>query len=257
MTEAFRWMAYGICHIGTVRGKNEDNLLFCGDVREDLDMPVWESAEVNGTSNTLFAVADGMGGEALGAWASWVTAMGLQELKCITVQGIVDKLQEINRKICHKTQECGVRCIGSTAVVACIEHSHVDLVNLGDSRGYLWKNGILSQLTYDHTEWQSKINMGFTVEALQKSKASQSALTQHLGISPDELILEPHIASCAVERGDKLLLCSDGLSGMVSNEAMKGILEKELSPKETVHQLLQLALHGGGRDNITILVVDF
>lgn len=254
---ALQWSACGICHIGKIRGNNEDNLLFCGRVREELAMPIWEGNFSNGKKNTIFAVMDGMGGESHGEWASLITAVGLQQLESHQVAEISSRLLQINQKICQKIQLSGAHRIGSTVVVARVANACIDFINIGDSRGYLWQSGILTQLTYDHTEWQSKLSMGFTEEDLKKSKTSQSALTQHLGIFPDELILEPYTATVQVSHGDKLLLCSDGLSGMVSHQEMVEIFEKNRPPKQTTHELLALALENGGRDNITIEVVGF
>ena len=252
-----QWKACGICHIGKIRGNNEDNLLFCGRVREELAMPIWEGNFANGTESTIFAVMDGMGGESHGEWASLITAVGLQQLESHQVEEISSRLLQINQKICQKILSSGAHRIGSTVVVARVANDCIDYLNIGDSRGYLWHNGILTQLTYDHTEWQSKLSMGFTEEDLKKTKTSQNALTQHLGIFPDELILEPYTATAQVSHGDKLLLCSDGLSGMVSHQEMVEIFEENKPPKQTAHELLALALEHGGRDNITIEVVEF
>lgn len=256
-TDKLQWKACGICHIGKIRGNNEDNLLFCGRIRDDLLMPLWEGNFARGTGNSIFAVMDGMGGESHGEWASLVVAEGLKQLSSPSTEDIIRSLQEMNLKICHKIKETAVRRIGSTVVIAHIQHNHVDMINIGDSRGYLWDNETLSQLSCDHTEFQSHLNMGFSKDQLHKGKISQSALTQHLGIFPEELVLEPYIASVEVKEQNKLLLCSDGLSGMLSLEEMTEIFKKEHSPKETSHQLLNLALEKGGKDNITIQVIGF
>lgn len=255
--EQLRWKACGICHIGKIRGNNEDNLLFSGRIREELTMPVWEGNFANGGKDSIFAVMDGMGGESHGEWAALVTAQTLQQLAPLSIENIFTSIQQINLKICDKIQSSAARRIGTTVVIAKIQNNQVDFINLGDSRGYLWHKETLTQCSNDHTEYQSQLNMGFTVEDLKRRRVSQGALTQHLGIFPDELILEPYLASTQVVAGDKLLLCSDGLTGMVTDEEMTVIFQKELSPKETAHQLLELALQHGGKDNITIEVVGF
>ncbi|MFI3312532.1 MAG: protein phosphatase 2C domain-containing protein [Eubacteriales bacterium] len=251
------WRGCGICHIGKIREKNEDNLLFCGKIREKLVTPVWEADFANGTEPTIFAVMDGMGGESHGEWASLVAATGLEHLGFATKEEIAKRLQVINEKICQRIRADGQRRIGSTVVVARLEGNQVDFLNIGDSRGYLWQDGTLTQLSHDHTEWQSKRDMGFTEAQLKKSRIAQSVLTQHLGIFPEEMIIEPYITQATVAVGDKLLLCSDGLSGMVSDEAMTQVFAQNLPAEATAHQLLQLALDGGGRDNVTIEVVEF
>ncbi len=252
-----QWKACGICHIGKIRGNNEDNLLFCGRLREELSMPVWEGNFANGLEDNIFAVMDGMGGESHGEWASLITAQTLQQLTSFTLEDISSSLQQANLQICQKMKAEGLRRIGTTVVIATIHNNQVNFINLGDSRGYHWQQNSLCQCSKDHTEFQSQLNMGFTVEELKKRKVSQGALTQHLGIFPEELILEPHFTSIQVEEGDKLLLCSDGLTGMVTDNEISEIFRKELTPKESCHQLLELALQHGGKDNITIEVMGF
>lgn len=255
--EQLIWKACAICHIGKIRGNNEDNLLFCGKFRAELLMPIWESNFANGSDDSIFAVLDGMGGESHGEWASLVGAQTLQQIKNSSVADINASLQEINLTICEKIKSSDARRIGSTVVIAKLQNNHIDFINLGDSRGYVWDNKTLIQWTSDHTEFQSHLNMGFTMEELRKRNISQGALTQHLGIFPHELVLEPHVASTTIRENHKVLLCSDGLSGMVSHQEMTDIFKQELSPKESAHKLLQLALDHGGKDNITIEVLGF
>lgn len=143
--EQLQWKACGICHIGKIRGNNEDNLLFCGKFRDELTMPIWESNFAKGSDDSIFAVLDGMGGESHGEWASLVGVQTLGQLEKPSVAEICACLQEINLKICEKIKTSGTGRIGSTVVIAKLAHNHVDFINLGDSRAYVWDNETLIQ----------------------------------------------------------------------------------------------------------------
>ena len=111
--------------------------------------------------------------------------------------------------------------------------------NIGDSRTYRLRDGVFQQLSVDHIE---------------KRPAGKAPLTQYLGIDPMEMQIEPYIAKGRVERDDVYLLCSDGLTDMLTNFTIANILLNNPSPEKSVESLIRAALEQGGRDNITAIV---
>ena len=106
----------------------------------------------------------------------------------------------------------------------------------------------MEQISVDHNDAEEMARSGVT--------GRKAHLTQYLGVDPEEMLLEPHVRMETVAQGDRYLLCSDGLTDMVSEEAIRGILARAAEPKTCVQQLMQAALEGGGRDNITVMVID-
>lgn len=253
-----RWMDYGVCHIGKVRGRNEDNLLMGGKMRDDVSMPIWGHSDVQTIEDThkVYAVLDGMGGESSGDWASLTGAKFLQSMNSFATEDIYKAFGKINEIICKKMKHENGKRIGSTVVAVSIYDRYVQFLNLGDSRGYLFQNGVLQQISCDHTVWQSKLNMGIPLENLKKGKSGQNTLTQHLGIFSEEMMIEPFVSEkIEMQVGDIVLLCSDGLTGMVRDQEIQCIMAQNFSLEEIGDKLLEMALDVGGKDNITIALM--
>ena len=162
--------------------------------------------------------------------------------------GIVRMLEEMKRR--------GNRRMGSTLTALYIDDGKAVCCNVGDSRGYLLRGGKLSQLSVDHNKAGRMVELGVLTPKQAARHPSRHELTQHLGIFADEMVIEPAMSQpVKLEDGDLFLLCSDGLTDMVSPEDIKKILSGKALPQEMVKELIQLALAGGGRDNVTAIVL--
>ena len=129
-------------------------------------------------------------------------------------------------------------------------------MNIGDSRIYLYRDGALIQLSTDHSVLARMIRMGQITEEEAKTHPLRHQITQHFGIRPEEMVLEPAVVQEEVQTGDVYLLCSDGLTDMVDDEEILQYLGSDLSLTEKVKQLVQRAVDAGGRDNITVVLIE-
>ncbi|HJW24119.1 MAG TPA: protein phosphatase 2C domain-containing protein [Rhodocyclaceae bacterium] len=233
----FRWTSASRCHPGLVREVNEDACL--------------ERPEIG-----LWAVADGMGGHALGALASRtvVDALGallpagsLAELAAAAWE----RLQAVNRQLRAEAALRDVRIIGSTAVVLLAWEGRCVCLWAGDSRIYLYRAGQLTQLTRDHSQVEELLARG----ALSPEEAADHPLRNLItrAVGADDL-LEVDEETLEVNDGDIFLLCSDGLSNEVGAEQMAAALAGG-DCGQAAEVLMDLALKHGGRDNISVVVV--
>ena len=253
-----RLEAYALTHEGNVRGNNEDNFYLFGTYKKDVNEKRMTYSASIGDEDAIAAVYDGMGGEEAGEVASLMAARKsaaypMEEVRKRSEELIIS----VNDEVCEKIRERGSR-MGTTAVQLYFGSGKACCVNIGDSRGYLFRNGQLKQLSVDHSEGQRMIDMGIsTPEEARKSK-NWHTLTQHIGIFPEEFVIEPYVSEQIVlQDRDIFLLCSDGLTDMLSNVQISSILEKNENRglKETAEDLLQAALANGGKDNTTIVLV--
>ena len=239
-------------HVGRVRKNNEDNLFFAGRILEkehgNLEPPITKKGSLDGDP-VCFSVFDGMGGESAGEAASFIAAETMKnELACsgdylVNGRTLLEELYEkINIRVCEASERLAHGRMGSTGVSLMFMADEVYLCSLGDSKAYRFRDNTLMQLSVDH------------LEMLPDWEKRKPRLTQHFGVFPDELTLEPSISKGELRKGDIYLLCSDGLTDMVSNVEICAILkEPALSLAWTVKKLLKKALAAGGKDNITII----
>lgn len=143
--------------------------------------------------------------------------------------------------------------MGTTLTALLWTGQRLGLVHVGDSRAYLLRDGVLTQITQDHTWVQRLVDEGRITEEEATTHPQRSLLMRALG-SGD--IVEPDLSIREVRPGDRYLICSDGLSGVVSHQTLEETLADYHGPHETVQSLIQLALRGGGPDNITCIVAD-
>ncbi|MEW2268021.1 protein phosphatase, partial [Streptomyces sp. NPDC047868] len=143
--------------------------------------------------------------------------------------------------------------MGTTLTALLWTGQRLGLVHVGDSRAYLLRDGVLTQITQDHTWVQRLVDEGRITEEEATTHPQRSLLMRALG-SGDHV--EPDLSIREVRAGDRYLICSDGLSGVVSHQTMEDTLASYQGPQETVQQLIELALRGGGPDNITVIVAD-
>ncbi|MCC3770664.1 Stp1/IreP family PP2C-type Ser/Thr phosphatase [Streptomyces sp. UNOC14_S4] len=207
----------------------------------------------------LLAIADGMGGQAAGEVASSEvisTLVGLDDdvpgSDILTSLGTA--VQRANDQLRVMVEEDPqLEGMGTTLTALLWTGQRLGLVHVGDSRAYLLRDGVLTQITQDHTWVQRLVDEGRITEEEATTHPQRSLLMRALG-SGDHV--EPDLSIREVRAGDRYLICSDGLSGVVSHQTMEETLAGYQAPQETVQELIQLALRGGGPDNITVIVAD-
>ncbi|WP_336321192.1 Stp1/IreP family PP2C-type Ser/Thr phosphatase [Streptomyces lavendofoliae] len=207
----------------------------------------------------LLAIADGMGGQAAGEVASSEVISTLVTLDddvpgsdLLTSLGTA--VQRANDQLRLMVEEDPqLEGMGTTLTALLWTGQRLGLVHVGDSRAYLLRDGVLTQITQDHTWVQRLVDEGRITEEEATTHPQRSLLMRALG-SGDHV--EPDLSIREVRPGDRYLICSDGLSGVVSHQTMEETLASYQGPQETVQDLIQLALRGGGPDNITVIVAD-
>jgi len=218
--------------IGHVREGNEDSFL---------------------AEEPLFAVADGMGGHRGGEVAS---SLALETIERMFARGegeLVEQVREANRAVFERsTLDRAVAGMGTTLTAALLEGDHIRLAHVGDSRAYLVRDGRLRLLTEDHTLVHRMVLEGELTEAEAEVHPHRSILTRALGVDPD---VEVDEITLEVRAGDRLLLCSDGLTGMLPEPRVEEILGAEVEPQRAVDRLIREANDAGGVDNITAIVI--
>lgn len=240
------------CHIGKRRSNNEDNLLFdsrCLDV-DHIGLDDYWIVDRIAKQRELFAVFDGMGGESYGEYASFAAASYVQNKKMrfrdrlSSLEDYLERLcKEANVAVVQKANELKASHMGTTMVGLLIAGDNSAVCNVGDSRAYRIRSNQMEQLSIDH------------VGKMRPGQSGKAPLTQHLGIDPEVLLIEPHIASFELKENDKFILCSDGLTDMVEENVILDIAGSANTPEECVQSLISEALENGGRDNITVIAV--
>jgi PPM family protein phosphatase len=207
----------------------------------------------------LLAVADGMGGHAAGEVASAVAISVLTDLDEDLPPGdLLDALAEAVTRANHILHDMvaadpSVGGMGTTLTAMLWSGTRVALCHIGDSRAYLLSGGELKQITHDHTLVQSLVDDGRISPDEAATHPQRSLLLRALDGSND---VEPDLSIREAQVGDRYLLCSDGLSGVVSEQALHRTLATVAEPDDAVRQLVDLALKGGGPDNVTCIVAD-
>lgn len=239
------------CNIGKVRGNNEDNFYFGQRFlpKDNTGLPGIIDYQSTLEHPVYFGVFDGMGGESYGEEAAYLAARTMYE-QLLTDADCQDNLVSVcinaNQRICQAARRHNVGIMGTTAVLLELKNATAYLVNIGDSRAFLYRNGQLLQISVDHTDQ-------FLYTSLSKTKR-KPRLTQHLGIEPEEMLIEPYRTEISIQVGDLFLLCSDGLTDMVSEKEIKDIIDAGNEVKSIAEMLVNQAINHGGRDNITILM---
>jgi protein phosphatase len=225
--------------VGRVRSNNQDQLL---------------------VASPLFAVADGMGGHAAGEVAS-LTA--IEALKSAfngdrSPEALVEAAEQANRSVWDRAQaDPGLRGMGTTLVALALVDAEGEqrlaIINVGDSRLYLLRDGELEQLTTDHSLVQELIDDGQLSEAEADYHPQRHVLTRALGVDRD---VNVDCLQILPVRGDRYLLCSDGLSREVSDSQLASVLRRLADPDSAAKELVAQARAHGGNDNITVVIVD-
>lgn len=236
---------------GRRRNKNEDNFYMDGwsmPYKNNGVQPF--SARYDLTKARVFGVFDGMGGEEAGEIAAASAAnvlLSWQCTHCDSIAGLEDYLisacDSLNAAVCAKSESLPFGRMGTTTALLLFVDDKVCACNVGDSRILLYRDRRLIQLSTDDTE------------RCPRGEVGKGALTQYIGASPDEIKLEPHVVTSKTKRNDLFIICSDGLTDMVTDLQICSCIKRHISLKRITSELIQCAMKNGGRDNITVLLV--
>ncbi|MEU1877600.1 Stp1/IreP family PP2C-type Ser/Thr phosphatase [Streptosporangium sp. NPDC020072] len=210
-------------------------------------------------SGRLLAVADGMGGHAHGEVASSVAIAAMSSLdedtQGVDLLGAIEAaVRDANRRLHQMVGgDPSLKGMGTTLTAMLWSGTRVALVHVGDSRAYLLRSGELYQITHDHTLVQSLVDDGRITQEEAATHPQRSILLRALDGSGE---VEPDLSLREAQIGDRYLLCSDGLSGVVSAETLHQALSTIDDPEAAVRALIDLANRGGGPDNITCVLAD-
>ncbi len=249
--------------VGMKRKNNQDNFFVDGVINKKNSHFLIKSFFASKKERVL-CICDGMGGEKNGDVASFIAVKSLNKyikrysnLFSRFDEHMYSYVQSANKNICTYISDNGGERIGSTVVVVCISPKDAEAVvsNVGDSKAYLCRNGILKKMSQDHNQAQSMVNIGIISEEEARTHKDKSKLTQHLGIFQNEMILEPFLSdNIIIKKNDIFLLCSDGLTDMLDNSEIENILRQNSSVKFKAKKLVDAANQKGGKDNVTVVL---
>ena len=256
--------AYGLTDVGLVRKNNEDNFLFT-QLGSGLINSI-PATETNLVTPWIFIVADGMGGGQAGEVASQMAvelvadkfAARVSQKRIATQQGFEKALggavEEANRTVFQKGQnKDDLRGMGTTITAAAVCGTSAIFAQLGDSRAYLLRDSDVRQMTKDQSLVAQMVAMGKLRPEEAKTHPRRNVILQALGVQPRVDVV---ITSTELRKGDRLVLCSDGLWGKVEVEEIKEFVER-FPPQTACESLVRLANERGGEDNITVLIASF
>lgn len=239
--------AVGLTDVGRVRSINQDSFHLIKD-------------------KNISIVADGMGGHAAGDQASKIAVKTITEIlegydfqsedgeSGMSIEELVRyALQEANEQILLASlSNQHLQGMGTTAIVAVENQGKLYLGHVGDSRTYLVRNQKISQITEDHSVVQQLVKAGAISEAEAEVHPYKNVITRCLGMQAN---VEPDTLEMVLEPGDRILMCSDGLSNMVSDATLEQLINETETPESTCQKLIDLANENGGTDNITAVLL--
>lgn len=221
--------------VGCVREHNEDSLV---------------------VAPPLYVVCDGMGGHAAGEVASEIAVDVIARRAPLTpdATALGQAVEEANLAIIEGARTGKGRAgMGCTCTAAMLDSERLVIAQVGDSRAYLLHHGRLQQLTRDHSLVADLVEAGQITPAEARVHPQRSVITRALGSDP---LTQPDLFEINVETGDRLLLCSDGLTSMIEDDEVERILNHTADPQLAASQLVNAAIAAGGYDNVTVIVVD-
>jgi protein phosphatase len=262
-------------HPGKVRPNNEDHFLVARFDREMqtllTNLPPGAIPQRAGETAYGMVVADGLGGAAAGEVASreaiatlvdlalqtpdWIMLGGEELLKKVAAR-MERRFQLVNQELTEQAQaEPHLHGMGTTLTLAVTIGTRLLVVHVGDSRAYLWRQGRLTRLTRDHTLAQALVDVGAISPEEADTHRLRHVLMNALSTRQEEVTVELH--QMRLEDGDQVLLCTDGLTDMASETAVAGVLARPGPAAAACEALVELALAGGGKDNVTVALARY
>jgi len=266
--------AFGVTDTGRVRPTNEDQFL-CAELTKA--MRIWQTslpekkAQFGEERGHLFLVADGMGGARAGELASALAVAAIEQFTLNTFKWFFDAngpetqrvlaqfqtaVRQADARILEEsTEHPELRGMGTTMTMAFQLDAQLCIVHVGDSRAYLYAEGELCQLTHDDTLMANMVSRG----ELRPDQVAQHRLRHVITnvVGGTEAVVNIQAHALDVRAGDRLVLCSDGLTEMVPDDTIAAVLRADLEPETACATLVAQANDAGGRDNITVLIVRF
>jgi serine/threonine protein phosphatase PrpC len=233
--------------VGRRREHNEDNMAYV----------IPKDEQVMTKKGALFIVADGMGGHAAGEVASeiavdTVSNVYYQDDSDDVAVSLLHAIRRANASIYQRAAENMLRTgMGTTCVAAVLRGNMAYIANVGDSRAYLLRGSQVKQISQDHSWVAEQVRAGLLTEDQARTHAQRNVITRCLGTQAE---VDIDVFQEELNDGDSLVLCSDGLSGLISDEELRRIVDQYL-PQESVYHLVERANLNGGPDNITAIVV--
>ncbi len=253
--------------VGQIREHNEDNFLVADLTRKTRGLLEANRAGIVGKHGSLFAVCDGMGGAAAGEIASQLAVDILYEKM---TEGLDDlhllSRDELARRLVRGIEAAGLRIfqdakldrtrrgMGTTVTAAALVDDYLFFAQVGDSRAYMLRGTQFVQVTRDQSLVNQLIEAGQLTEEEAETFEHNNIILQALGTADT---VQVDLTFCELRRGDTLLVCSDGLSGMVRFEEIRDVLSSTPEPIDACKLLTERANQSGGHDNITVIVVKF
>ena len=266
----------GATHRGHVRKNNEDHFLALRAHRS-LEM-VCTNLEENSLERSFdetaygLLVADGMGGMAAGEVASrmalykivelvantpdWIMRLNQQKDEAAALERMTERFRQVDDALKYEAQqETSIANMGTTLTMAISLANRLVIGHIGDSRAYIMRGNTLHQLTSDHTLAQALVDAGIASPGDPTTRTLHHVLTAAIGAYPERA--DPQILSFNLFQNDQVLLCTDGLTELVSAETIGSVLSEADSSKAACDSLIDLALSAGGVDNVTVLLARY
>lgn len=248
-------IGFGKTHTGIIRDNNEDNIYIDGKFVADISSISMSFEIDDNTATHTVAVFDGIGGAACGEYASLAAASALCKFEMKGMCDIPECIYYLNNSVLSESESRHANGMGATVALVHISDDKIKYANVGDSRIYSFNGVRLEQLSIDHTRNQVMKDAGINNENLLKQYEHQ--LTQNLGIPEEEFVIEPTIGGKSLYKDEIILLCSDGLTDVISNDELFGIIAENScnEPKTIVEILLNFAFERKTKDNVSIIVL--
>jgi serine/threonine protein phosphatase PrpC len=266
--------SFGLTHPGRVRTTNEDQFLIA-ELSKTMRVKQTSLPEAKAQRSEerghVFLVADGMGGHQAGERASELVVLAIEQFTLNTFKWFFDTdapdaqrvlsqfqaaLHQVNAQIVEEAAEDpALHGMGTTVTMAYQLDEQLCVVHVGDSRAYIYRDDTLYQLTEDHTVIADMVRAGTVTPEDAAAHRLRHVITNCVGGAEAGLFVEARAVE--LHGGDRLLLCSDGLTEMVPDDAIAEVLRNLPDPEAACQRLLAEAVEAGGRDNITIVVVRF
>ncbi|HLI07951.1 MAG TPA: Stp1/IreP family PP2C-type Ser/Thr phosphatase [Ktedonobacteraceae bacterium] len=247
MAKQLRLDVAQLTDVGRKREHNEDNMAYV----------IPKDAQVMARKGALFIVADGMGGHAAGEVASEIAVDTVsnayyqddnEDVAVSLLQAIKRANALIHQRAAENMQRSGM---GTTCVAAVLRGNMAYIANVGDSRAYFMRHGQVKQVSQDHSWVAEQVRAGLLTDDQARTHAQRNVITRCLGTQAD---VDVDVFTEELQEGDSLVLCTDGLSGLVSDDEIRRIVEQYV-PQESVYHLIEQANNNGGPDNITAIVL--
>ena len=244
---------------GRVRSNNEDAFYFNGLFAElrDMDQEAF-MLDAFQDQEVMFAVCDGMGGYDNGEVASWTAVSRLPLLQRALAdtdftQAVTDWVDGTNEIICQS-----VRNGGCTLALLFYRSGIINIAHIGDSRVYRYRSGKLSRVTKDHSKAQVLLDAGILSEREVETYPNRHVITRALGMNEESMgKCVPSIQTALpAEKGDRYLMCSDGVTDMLSDRQLEELMSQHAKARECVSAIYQAAMEAGGKDNTTAILIE-